>query len=83
MQNVKNSKILVAKLLSNDWMLASQIKVGTYVKKTNDAKKVWIAKGYCRINRAYQFDDANDISNCFYVKNKSGHGKILFVGFEY
>ena len=58
---------------------AGKIEAGTYVKKTSTAKKVWIARGWCRVNRMYQFDDANDISNCFYATSY----KKLFVNFEY
>lgn len=55
------------------------VPVGTYVKRKAEAKKVYIAAGYCRISRAYQIDDADDINRCLYIKG----GKQVFVGFTY
>jgi hypothetical protein len=58
---------------------ANQIKKGEFIKRKADANKVYIARGYCRFNKAYQFDDADDISRCIYIKG----AKIVFVDFEY
>jgi hypothetical protein len=75
---------LVVEMQMGLWAEASKIKCGEFVKKSSTAKKVWIARGYCRITRAYQFDDAEDISNCFYVANKKNkRAKALFIGFTY
>ena len=57
----------------------ARVPVGTYVKRKADAKKVYIAAGYCDINHAWQLDDADDISRCLFVKT----GSPVFVGFTY
>jgi hypothetical protein len=59
--------------------IAKQIKKGEFIKRKEDSKKVYIARGYCSLNKAYQFDDANDISSCIYLKGT----KEVFTNFEY
>jgi hypothetical protein len=58
---------------------AKQIKKGDYIKRKETAHKVYQANGYCRLNRAYEFTDATDISNAIYIKGD----KPVFTGFTY
>jgi hypothetical protein len=58
---------------------AKQIKKGDYIKRKETAHKVYQANGYCKLNRAYEFNDTNDISNAIYIKGD----KPVFTGFTY
>ncbi len=55
------------------------VPTGTYIKRKAEAKKVYIAAGYCRGNRAYEIVDADDINRSMFIKG----GKPVFVGFTY
>jgi hypothetical protein len=52
---------------------------GHYVKRKAASRQVYLVIGYCRLNRAWQLDDANDISTSVYVKP----GTLLYAGFTY
>jgi len=56
-----------------------KVPTGTYVKRKAEAKKVYIAAGYCPVNRAYQIDDAGDINRALFLRGD----KKVFVGFTY
>lgn len=55
------------------------LKRGEYIKRKQDARKVYKLAGYCRLNKAYQLDDCDDISRAIYVKK----GTAVFAGFTY
>ena len=55
------------------------VKQGEYIKRKQDAKKVYIRGEYCRISKAYSCTDADDINREIFIKGD----KLVFVGFEY
>lgn len=50
-----------------------------YIKRKENSKKVYIAKGWCRSNKAYVIQDASDMSHYLYVKSFTP----VYVGFTY
>jgi hypothetical protein len=56
-----------------------KVPVGTYLKRKADSKKIYIAAGYCPVNRGYQIDDAGDINRALFLRGD----KKVFVGFTY
>lgn len=55
-----------------------KVKKGDFIRKPN-TKKVYIAKGYDRMNKAYELQAFNDISNYAYIKK----GKKVEIGFDF
>lgn len=55
------------------------VKNGEYIKRSADAKRVYIRGQYCRANRAYECMAADDINKTIYIKPE----KIIFFGFTY
>jgi hypothetical protein len=58
---------------------AKAVPKGDYIMRKADAKKVYKALGYCRLNKAYEFGDVDDISRSIYIKGT----KPVFTGFTY
>jgi hypothetical protein len=58
---------------------AKAVPKGDYILRKADANKVYQAVGYCRLNKAYEFNDVNDISRSIYIKGT----KPVFTGFTY
>lgn len=52
---------------------------GDYVKRKVDSKAVYVKGDYCRIAKAYEMHDADDISRIIYIKRD----KAVVVGFTY
>jgi hypothetical protein len=52
---------------------------GDYVKRKTDSKAVYIKGDYCRIAKAYELRDADDINRSIYVKPD----KVVVIGFTY
>jgi hypothetical protein len=50
-----------------------------FFKLKETSKKVYLTKGYCRINKAYEAVNWDDISDSIYLKK----GKKVFIGFEF
>jgi hypothetical protein len=57
----------------------NELKKNDFFKRKEGAKKVFIVKGYCRTNKAYECQNWDDISDFIYLKK----GKDVFVNFEY
>ena len=57
----------------------NELKKNDFFKRKDGAKKVFIVKGYCRTNKAYECQNWDDISDFIYLKK----GKDVFVNFEY
>ena len=57
----------------------NELKKNDFFKRKEDAKKVFILKCYCRINKAYECQNYNDISDFIYLKK----GKEVFTNFNY
>ncbi len=55
------------------------VKTGDYIKRTADAKTVYIKGAYDRANRSFSCVDANDINREIFIKSD----KSVFVGFTY
>lgn len=55
------------------------LKKGEYVKRKQDAKKVYIRSEYCRESKGYLLQDCDDHCRTITVKK----GVKLFVGFSY
>lgn len=43
-------------------------KKGQVIQRKQDSRKLYIYAGYCRLNKAYQIDDMDDISRCMYLR---------------
>jgi hypothetical protein len=50
-----------------------------FFKRKETSKKVYLTKGYCRINKAYEAVNWDDISDSIYLKK----GKQVFTNFEF
>lgn len=50
-----------------------------FFKRKDGANKVFILKGYCRTNKAYECQNWDDISDFIYLKK----GKQVFIDFEF
>jgi hypothetical protein len=57
----------------------NELKKNDFFKRKDGAKKVFILNGYCRINKAYEATNYDDISEFIYLKK----GKEVFTNFEY
>lgn len=55
------------------------VKQGDFFKLKETAKKVWVRGAYCRINKAYECQNFDDISDFKYLKK----GKEVFIDFEF
>lgn len=55
------------------------LNIGDFFKLTEGSKKVWIRNKYCRINKAYECTNFDDISDFKYLKK----GKEVFIDFEF
>ena len=54
--------------------LIQELKIGDFFRKTPTAKKEFEKGAYCRINKAYECTNVNDISDFIYLKkNKQIH----------
>jgi quinolinate synthase len=60
-------------------VMLNSVTKGDYVKRKPDAKKVYKLNGWCRINKAYELQDVEDISRCLYMKGLA----LVYVGFTY
>lgn len=52
---------------------------GDYVKRKADSKTVYVKGNYCRIAKAYEMRDTDDINRVIYIKRD----KVVAVGFTY
>lgn len=52
---------------------------GDYVKRKTDSKAVFIKGNYCRIAKAYEMRDTDDINRTIYIKRDKG----VVTGFTY
>jgi len=57
----------------------AKVTKGDFVMRKENAKTVYKLNGYCRISKAYELMDTEDISRCIYLKGKT----TVFVGFTY
>ena len=55
------------------------IKKGEFFKKKEGAKKTYSKGNYCKINKAWECGNWDDISDFIYLKK----GKEIFVDFEF
>lgn len=52
---------------------------GDYVKRKADSKAVYVKGDYCRIAKAYELRDTDDVNRVIYIKRD----KVVAVGFTY
>lgn len=52
---------------------------GDYVKRKPDAKGIYIKGDYCRIAKAYEMRDTDDVNRVIYIKRD----KVVVTGFTY
>ena len=52
---------------------------GDYVKRKVDSKAVYVKGDYCRIAKAYEMYDTDDVNRVIYIKRD----KVVAVGFTY
>ena len=57
----------------------STVKKGVFFKRKEGAKKTYHKKDYCRINKAWECGNWDDISDSIYLKK----GKLVFTDFEF
>lgn len=57
----------------------STIKKGEFLRKKEGAKKTFCKGDYCKINKAWECQNWDDISDCIYLKK----GKLVFTDFEF
>ena len=57
------------------------VKKGEFVRLNRTAKKVktYIVNGYCRINKAYELSNWDDINEFKYLKK----GRFVLTGFDF
>tara|TARA_R110001606_G_scaffold55944_1_gene135826 strand:- start:646 stop:831 length:186 start_codon:yes stop_codon:yes gene_type:complete len=55
------------------------VKLGEFIKRKEGAKKVYTRGAYCRMNKAYECGNWEDISDFIYIKK----GKEVFTSFDY
>lgn len=51
----------------------------TYIKRTQNAKRIYLITGYCKMNKAYECQAFDDISAVIYLKAD----KPVFIDFEF
>jgi hypothetical protein len=54
-------------------------KKGEYIKRTADAKRVYIKGAYCRNFKGYECTAADDCSASIFIRAD----KLVFIGFTY
>jgi hypothetical protein len=52
---------------------------GDYVKRKVDSKAVYVKGDYCRIAKAYEMRDTDDVNRVIYIKAD----KVVVTGFTY
>lgn len=66
-------------MITTEQMIEVEKAKGEYVKRTPDAKKVYVVEGYDRVARKYALTDADDMNRQLYVKK----GTLVWAGFTY
>lgn len=56
-----------------------EVKQGEYIKRTNEAKKVYIKAHYNRANKTFTCTDAEDVGRDIFIKAD----KMVVVEFDY
>lgn len=62
--NQEEIDALLEKEASKDKIRIENLRIGQMFKKKPDSKQIWVAEGYCRVNKKYcyrSFDDINDV----------------------
>ena len=73
----------MANKINNIWIPGmyniESLKAGEFVKRKESQNKIYRVAGWCRINRAYEIEDMDDIS----VSRFLPKGKQVYAGFDY
>lgn len=65
----KHSEACVRESARNGWGIRAQhLPIGSYVNKTKDGRAVFQTVGWCNVNRKYQIDNVDDISDTRFVE---------------